>query len=1056
MNITAARHLVKSSPSRYGQARSILDADLSFKRFFGLYEDSNRWITKLGNSDWFYLRDHAKPSAETVHDAMLGKTDDLYGARAGEFAHYALLDIDADSIYHTIDKLGELRGLLQSVGLNSCHYRSSSSEGWHLVIPFTEWTNSAEAHGYLVRLLSAKGWTIAKGTLEVFPSNNAIRLPFQPGWMELDPEDAAYPGRPLSARLDRFLLRLRQEGSDSPAARARIESKIRTNEIDFRSACVQTATDLCARWQRGHDYYHHGLTAPGQTHDAMLSLSYYLWQGDKAAGVPSLRENDLARAAEIFYWLQERHNGFCQLLNNGKWQKIQSDIERIVSWRPKGWTQFDDSTAELRAEKRITPEQMRWGNLKRHNEAYRRIYDAIQALRKAGKKESTKAIAEAAGACRKTVAKYRNLQSGEANNSLVLMPVALECPAAPGGDSTEIVCEASKQIKTNLMQVESIASAIVKSDSETGTNEANSMSEISFTIQDFLGVRKAECTVNEGDIILVGGRNGAGKSSLLTALQCLVLGLKMPNDEPEKIASTMLNYKNPQAVMAYAYLHIGDEKMKTVWSKTNKIERTGSGLKLHAISAGKKTLFEMTKKQRAETLIPLLKAAPSKEQTLEALEEVGMLLDDAIACQESISKSSFEFVWKQKEQEGIIDKRRFQDITRLAWGTDQFERFVPTDSGLIIANLEREDYVAAVTTCAGFVEEALKAQAVKDAGNEENKKWASRVVEFQDDLAALKDVLKEYECSLPLAETVLKGHRQALKRDAFLSCPCCTAKLEHVGDKLIEYSGIKKEMTDAEYKELQVKHDGADLKLKTLNQQILDQKAAIVIAIADLKKAEQCQALIMKAEGHEKKEAPSASVENARMELDKAKRALQAFDALHNAREVDTRIKLNEKVKRVLAPDGLQKKVLTDALGDFNARLHDLSHRAKWGRALVHEDMAVTYEEPQGKPCENYRSGSEELRRNILLQIAVAQVVGDKLVLIDCGDLLNSADKQDKTTTDAKGELMTLIKYSGLTAVVAMMVPGPGSLPDLRARGAGATLWMKSGVSQEIGLAVAK
>src|ERR1700737_4241475 len=93
------------------------------------------------------------------------------GARAGKTTRFAVFDINSKSQYHNKKELHRLMSALMDSGLAEPRlYRSSDSGGWHLYIFFDEPVPALELHRVLVQLLRAGGFTIKKGTLEVFPN----------------------------------------------------------------------------------------------------------------------------------------------------------------------------------------------------------------------------------------------------------------------------------------------------------------------------------------------------------------------------------------------------------------------------------------------------------------------------------------------------------------------------------------------------------------------------------------------------------------------------------------------------------------------------------------------------------------------------------------------------------------------------------------------------------------------------------------------------------------------------------------------------------------------
>lgn len=130
----------------------------------------------------------------------------LVGVRFGHTTRYGMLDLDAGGRYCTPAEIAEIRGALETVGLNrTVLVRSSHSGGLHLYIPLPETVKTFDLACILTQCLKAQGFIVEKGHLEVFPNPktfgvnqfveyNGHRLPLQPrsgSWLlsdDLEPQ----------------------------------------------------------------------------------------------------------------------------------------------------------------------------------------------------------------------------------------------------------------------------------------------------------------------------------------------------------------------------------------------------------------------------------------------------------------------------------------------------------------------------------------------------------------------------------------------------------------------------------------------------------------------------------------------------------------------------------------------------------------------------------------------------------------------------------------------------------------------------------------------------
>ena len=309
-------------------------------------------LCPVGCRNWTTISKHFPLPDETILAAIDGKKSEIYGLKFGDETRFAVLDIDKNSQYRNALELGNLQTKLAAVGLIAKPYRSSESGGWHLYIFFEEWANRDQVQRCLSDWLRAHGYEIRNGVLEVNPSGMGLRLPLQPGFAWLDNEGNLIRTREELTRneaIASFVLDLEKNKRNWSEAKNRIESELeaidRARDRDALAHQKAIDTDgfeklfnyrlIAETYEEGRRIWQEGLTKTGQRHDAIKAIEHYLWHGDEVAGVPALpaTENDEARYNLILRWIEERHNGFCNHINRGKWHKVKADIKRACFWR---------------------------------------------------------------------------------------------------------------------------------------------------------------------------------------------------------------------------------------------------------------------------------------------------------------------------------------------------------------------------------------------------------------------------------------------------------------------------------------------------------------------------------------------------------------------------------------------------------------------------------------------------------------------------------------------------------------------------------------------------
>jgi len=418
--------------------------------FCSLYRRREKFICKLpGQDSW---RTWTGPLLDYQ---ILGVIADcgrglLRGCHWGDETRFAVLDIDAGSKYHTADELQELTAAIAAVGLRLNLYRSSETGGWHCYIPFTKWEKSGQVEETLRRWLKRLGYEIKGGQLEIFPSGNALRLPLQPGFAWLDLDGNLLRRREelrLEDALTEFLTDLETNSEIWEEAKERIESQITSCQLVPKPAAGGDAQEheerlkiegfehLFSRgciksvWEKGRKFWQEGLQKSGQRHEAILCVGHYLWYGDEEHGLTALPggRNDEYRAELIEQWLKDKHNGFCNHIRRGDWDRVREDVQRAVVWRKRIEKVREPYPLTSRLLKRLVGIYKKTGriwsipqfekaNQDRKIDARERIAQAIRELKEEGQLITAAEIARRAKADWRTVKKNWDLMA------LVVLP----------------------------------------------------------------------------------------------------------------------------------------------------------------------------------------------------------------------------------------------------------------------------------------------------------------------------------------------------------------------------------------------------------------------------------------------------------------------------------------------------------------------------------------------------------------------------------------------------------------------------------------------------------
>jgi len=372
----------------------------------------------------------------------------LRGCYWGETTQHGVLDVDINSQYHNVEGLKQIAADFASVGLDLIPYQSSESGGWHLYFGFDSDVLSKEVETTIKDYLRLRGYQIASGTLEVFPSGNALRLPLQTGFAWLTPDGRVRTKREQLTQneaITTFLRDLERNKANWQEVKTRIETELYSAGAGVaRSA--QDAEEWLSdegftglfkpgldweKYQRGRQYWLTGLTANNQRHDATLCIGHYLWYGDQPLGLQALpgRRNKERRYQLIRETLREKHNGHSDDINRERWSEVEGDIQRAASWTKETplVKEYEPYQLTERLLKRLewlykktgklwTIKELEKANIDRSLDARQRIALAVAQLEAEGSEIDIAKVSRRAKACNKTVAKNRDLlcsQGGE-------------------------------------------------------------------------------------------------------------------------------------------------------------------------------------------------------------------------------------------------------------------------------------------------------------------------------------------------------------------------------------------------------------------------------------------------------------------------------------------------------------------------------------------------------------------------------------------------------------------------------------------------------------------
>lgn len=416
----------------------------SYDYIYKPLSDSGTWKTAQGPNG-----EHWQLSHSEVFKAIACLHDKFYfGVRASLYTSFALFDIDKNSRYHNKAALAKIYEVLADAGIHdSALYRSSDSGGWHLYVFFETPVRTNELRTALVRLLSACGFVVESGHLEIFPNpgingtqGHGVRLPLQPGFAWLYPHSAEVqceryelsPAQALKSFLRDascahsfeeylFLLDYVSKLPATPLPKSTnvvpIHNQKRITPVISSDADIKAVTEifgflppgiLPARYLQGRNFAISGLTGPSQRHEAGLALSHYSFYGDPERAMPALGYNH-SEERFLFVWqiLSTKHNGWSRALERQTQEAIK-DVRSQANWVPIS-KRYGKSHSLVKAFDQATLLRNDRANKKSSRNARTKIATAAQSLFERGEQISVRAVAKEAGVCQNTALKHDDL-----------------------------------------------------------------------------------------------------------------------------------------------------------------------------------------------------------------------------------------------------------------------------------------------------------------------------------------------------------------------------------------------------------------------------------------------------------------------------------------------------------------------------------------------------------------------------------------------------------------------------------------------------------------------
>lgn len=550
-------------------------------------------------------------------------------------------------------------------------------------------------------------------------------------------------------------------------------------------------------------------------------------------------------------------------------------------------------------------------------------------------------------------------------------------------------------------------------------------------VSNVLGLARADITIG-GGILLAAGDNMSGKSSLRDAISMALTGEPCRVSKKKDLGQLLHNGSKKGRATVYS----GGEILGEI--KLPKGEFAGpeiAGSEYLPLVLDPSKFASLSSDERRAMLFKITGCNASMK-TIEPMLVARGVDMDLFEEVKSMLRSGFPAAATYAQGQARDGKAVWKSTTGETWGSDKADGWrcelpavqLPADADIeaaqaVVAKTEQD--IANGNQHKGMLLEQ-KRQAEGSAQRiAELREKAEGLGRAQAKLASTEADLAGWRSKADELTTILTSARNAA---AGCECPSCGAMLKIEGTTLVPYKAEGKGGNVAEIQaELKKATDARDM-LERTHRNDLVAIAAAEQAQADLAAAEQAQPFSADAL---QKTVDALTMLQQRLAGEKAKaealadlkaQAEGADATTKKAAELHTSIMAWLAIADAMAPDGIPAELLAQALAPINQSLEVLAGMAGWPIVQISTEIDVI---SNGRQY-HLASESEKWRADTLLSIAIAQLTGLNLVVLDRFDVLEL-----KARGQLLGMLCKLIQLGTMDTIIMLgtMKEIPAGLP---------------------------
>lgn len=556
-------------------------------------------------------------------------------------------------------------------------------------------------------------------------------------------------------------------------------------------------------------------------------------------------------------------------------------------------------------------------------------------------------------------------------------------------------------------------------------------------VRNFLGIKEADIDLEK--IVLVGGDNAAGKSSLIEALACAAsMSFAARGFTTKKAAAALLHEGAAAGSVSLRY----DGGSIVVAYPGADMEQSGRAVMLGTrLALGATRFMDLKPPERMAEITSRYQTTPTEADVWDwfRTRATGITVLDT-KIKETIGRiddSGWDAVHLALKEDVSQTKGRWSQVTGVRWGSKVGDEWCPdnlyADEEYLLS--EEQEHLAKLEQ---RVDRLMAAGAGSRALADQRKELASRLPQLRAQLDAAKK--EQSDLQDQSERNVLLRARHADSADAHnaLKCPHCSKGVRLIPSPkdprgVLEALPVLRGEDIAAAREIVARVD--EEQAVVLNE--LRRLASLIASLTSETLAAERAETGGAAAGSDKvisKDA-EAELQATREELRAQADKITSILALGKARAFQAEIKALGELVEATGPDGVRLTVLKSKMKEINETLAEISTMAGFKPVVLEaEELAATY----GGRAYALLSESERWRVNVVMSVLLYEVEQCRApLLIDRLDVLHPA---------ARVGPLKMLKARNISAVITQTTKDRSTMPNLPKAKFGTVYWLEDGV----------